>query len=591
MGEQISVLLVEDDPDFADVATTFLDRVSDDIETEVVLDPESARTRLPDDDIDCVVSDYEMPDTNGLEMLRLIRERDDTTPFILFTGKGSEEIASEAISAGVTDYLQKAGTADQFELLANRIRQAVSRAEAEEALRRSERQYRAMVEASPVPMVVYSPTGTIRFANQAAAELGGVDGADGLVGRRVTEFVHPEHRDLAMERMATLFETGEPQDPIEYTLVEEDGSERHAIASAAPVHFEGDLCAQAVLNDITEQKEREEQFRSIAEASYDVIFRVDAEGRFTYLSPALERVLGYQPIALEGEHFESVLRPEALEEAADAFRTVLEGEPVEDVVLTAETADGTEAIISMNALPIPDDEGVAGAQGVVREVTDQRERQRELERQNERLQHFTSVVSHDLRNPLNVATSSTELIADDCDSEHLPRLERSLDRMGTLIDELLALAKQGEAVGETEPVGLRGLAEGCWETVETDGAELTVERDVRVQADEHRFHELLSNLFANAVDHAGEDATVTVGTLDDGSGFFVADDGEGISEDEREDVWEPGHSSDPQGTGFGLSIVKEIAEAHGWSVEITESRTGGARFEFRDARIVDSDCG
>ncbi len=588
MGDPISVLLVEDDQDYADVATSFMDRVSDDIETTVVHDPAIMIEDGLSPEVDCVVSDYDMPEYSGLDLLRAVRKQYESIPFILFTGKGSEEIASEAISAGVTDYLQKAGTTDQFQLLANRIRQAVSRAEAEDALRQSERDYRAMVESAPVPIVVYDEETVIRFANQAAAELSGVSSPDVLAGQRVPEFIHPDGREQARGRMAAIFEDREPQEPVEYTLLTDDGRERHAIVAGAPVHFDGELCAQTVINDITEQKEREEQFRSIAETSHDVIFRVDDTGSFTYLSPAVERVLEYEPEALLGEHFSSVLRPDSIDAAIETFETVVGGSAVEDVILPAETRTGETVILSMNAVPIGDDDP-EGAQGVVREVTELRRREHELRRQNERLQNFTSVVSHDLRNPLNVATSSAELIADECDSQHLPRLERSLERMSDLIDELLVLAKQGEAVGETQPVPLHDVAEGCWETVETADADLTVATEVTIRADEQRLHELLSNLFANAVEHGGEAVTVTVDRLPDGDGFYVADDGEGIPPEEREEVFEPGHSSDPQGTGFGLSIVKEIAEAHGWTVGVTGSETGGVRFEFEDVVTEEAD--
>ena len=92
-----------------------------------------------------------------------------------------------------------------------------------------------------------------------------------------------------------------------------------------------------------------------------------------------------------------------------------------------------------------------------------------------------------------------------------------------------------------------------------------------------RLEQLLENLFRNAVDHAGEDVTVTVGDLDDE--FYVADDGPGISDDERDRVFEDGYSTVEEGAGLGLAIVAGIAEAHGWSVTVTESEDGGARFE------------
>ncbi|PSQ07529.1 hypothetical protein BRC97_03700 [Halobacteriales archaeon QS_6_71_20] len=210
-----------------------------------------------------------------------------------------------------------------------------------------------------------------------------------------------------------------------------------------------------------------------------------------------------------------------------------------------------------------------------------RQRERELARQNERLDDFASVVSHDLRNPLNVARGRLELLTDDCDSPHIDHMETAHERMETLIDDLLALARTGESVGEVEPVPLASTVESVWNTVD-GGDELSVAADVgSVEADPSRLRELFENLFRNAVDHAGDDVHVTVGRLDDredAAGFYVADDGPGIPSGDREAVFDRGHTTAEDGTGFGLAIVSEIARAHDWSVRAAEGGDG-ARFE------------
>ena len=104
-----------------------------------------------------------------------------------------------------------------------------------------------------------------------------------------------------------------------------------------------------------------------------------------------------------------------------------------------------------------------------------------------------------------------------------------------------------------------------------------------VEADYDRLCQLLENLFRNAIEHGGEDVTVRVGVLDDG--FYIEDDGPGISEDVQEEVFDVGYSTSPDGTGFGLSIVKEITEAHGWKIAITEGTADGARFEITGVEL------
>jgi two-component system OmpR family sensor kinase len=249
------------------------------------------------------------------------------------------------------------------------------------------------------------------------------------------------------------------------------------------------------------------------------------------------------------------------------------------------------------------------------------ERRRRLERQRERSEEFASVVSHDLRNPLSVAVGNVELareFADDAADERLDRAHEALDRMDELISDLLALAREGRSVEEPTRVDLRSVVEAAWRTAGSGAdAELALDEPLpRVECDRSRLRQALENLFRNAVEHgapadcspgdvtdecAADDAGGIGGDAEHGdddeghgpetaslrvfvgplpNGFYVADDGTGVDAAEAESVFEPGHTTADDGTGFGLAIVERIAEAHGWSVSVPESRAGGARFEF-----------
>ena len=132
---------------------------------------------------------------------------------------------------------------------------------------------------------------------------------------------------------------------------------------------------------------------------------------------------------------------------------------------------------------------------------DRQTHERELERQNERLSEFASVISHDLRGPLTVANGSLELARETDGEEHLGRVEQALDRIEELVDDVLALARQGRTIGETAPVALGPAADWAWSNVETGEAELRTEADLTVDADEERLEALFENLFRNAVEH------------------------------------------------------------------------------------------
>ncbi|GAB3415643.1 hypothetical protein GCM10027435_12070 [Haloparvum alkalitolerans] len=210
----------------------------------------------------------------------------------------------------------------------------------------------------------------------------------------------------------------------------------------------------------------------------------------------------------------------------------------------------------------------------------------ELERQNDRLERFASVVSHDLRNPLSVASGNVELAGAALEegdpaaaSERLDAVASAHNRMDRLIADLLELSRQGETVGSPETVAVEAVAKRAWEHVDVGDASLRVAAAPTVRADPDRLQQLFENLFRNSIDHAGRDVTVTVDALPDG--FAVADDGPGIAIEDRESVFEFGHTTDAEGTGLGLAIVREIAHAHGWEVALTAAEDGGARFEFR----------
>lgn len=206
------------------------------------------------------------------------------------------------------------------------------------------------------------------------------------------------------------------------------------------------------------------------------------------------------------------------------------------------------------------------------------ERNAELERQNERLDQFASIVSHDLRNPLNVAQGRLELARETGQETHFEALSGALDRMEAIISDMLAFARHGQTVENPERVELADLAEHAWNGVDVDDAELSIESSVAFMAHESRLSQALENLFRNAREHGGEDlSTIWVGAVN-GSGFYVEDDGKGIPEPEREKVFDSGYSSTEAGTGFGLPIVNAVVEAHGWTIDLTEGRNGGARF-------------
>ncbi|MFB6209944.1 MAG: PAS domain S-box protein [Halobacteriales archaeon] len=1125
----IDILHVDDESDFRELTAEYLEREDERFNVETAVSAREGMERLTDGEYDCIVSDYDMSEQDGIEFLRTVRERFPDLPFILFTGKGSEAVASDAISAGVTDYLQKEPGSEQFAILANRIANVVEQYRAQSALERSEKRYRRLVERAPVPIILFSQSGELIEANTATAEFLNAESPSALLGKDVFDFMHPDMHEEISARLRRLQadDQGQAVSPSQQKVVAVDGEIKHAIVASTPVEYAGEPAIQTIAYDITERVEQEEQLKrerdrfeslfatlpeptvllsgqqrseatvSRVNRAFEEVFgydedeirdenineyivpderldeareidRMNREGelspkevrrqtadgdlrdclllttnltepgnegmdegfaiyaditeqkqaqrrlarereRFRTLfetlpepmalvsgidgpiirdvNPAFEDVFGYESASVQGENLNDlIVPPEQREEARqldddaiegdvlkkevrrqtadgsyrdflmlatgefktgpegtsagfvvytditerkqreqqlerekqrfeaifehsndaifildpvndaivdanpraeellgysreellssvtvsdvhpeqtqqyreflmtveaegsgwtdefqcvtktgekrdseisaaavefddqqylianvrditerkkrehrlkrerDRFQALFEelpepivhghiedgepvvravngafeetfgynqecliGEPLDDFIVPPEHEDSAEELnkrvekehgdlanisvqrqtttglreflfryaqvpntsnnegfaiytdishqkererrltalhrttrdliqaesreqiaelaveTSHDVLDLPmsaaflydqaDDvlrpmvqtaevtdvigdppvfergEGLvwdvfeSGEPKIIADVSTEpgrynpetpirgeiilplgefgvlligstevgafdetdtamarilaanveaalkrMQRNQELAQRNDQLENFTRIVSHDLRNPLNVAQGRVELAQTACDSEHLSQAADALERGLKLIDDLLTLAREGDRIDELETVTLDEAVESCWRNVTTDQATLTVRTDQRIQADRGRLKQLLENLIRNAVEHGGEDVTVEIGELQDG--FYVADDGRGITDEEAEHLFDLGYSNTDDGTGFGLNIVKRIAESHDWNITVTESETGGTRFEF-----------
>jgi PAS domain S-box-containing protein len=604
----IRILHVDDDRDFVEMAATFLERADDRFVVEPAISAGGGLDRL-DDTIDCVVSDYEMPRTDGIEFLETVREDHPDLPFILFTAKGSEEVASRAISADVTDYLQKGTSTERYELLANRIDNAVGATRSRRLL--AERTRRLETLINNLPGIVYRcrnepgwPMETVEGEVEATTgyPAGSLERGDVTWGE---DLLHPDDRgelwEVVQESLASdgSFE-------VTYRIRTADGTTRWMWERGRRVASPSDEAAvlEGFITDITEQHERErelerrtgeletltteleEQYRYLFEQAPVMAVVTRAEDGRPVVDDCNQRfveTLGYDRDAIIGAELVTFYAPESERKLLEGggYERALAGEFMrEDRKLT--TADGDAVETLLRAVPRYDarDE-IVGTLALYVDVSERKE----LEREKERLEEFASIVSHDLRNPLNVAQSRTKLAREEADLSHLDHAIRAHERMAELIDDLLTLARTGDRIDETEPVDIASLVERCWVDVETTDATLGLDTERVIRADRSRLRQLVGNLLRNAVEHGGSAVTVTVGDLSDG--FYVADDGPGIPVAERDDVFDAGYSTDEEGTGFGLRIVQQVADAHGWTIAVTESEAGGARFEIAGVESAD----
>jgi len=468
MTETIRILYVTGNAAYADATATPLQDHDERFTVTTVQDASSAQDHLAATAVDCVVSAYALADQTGLALLRSTRETFPQLPFILFTDEGTETIASEAISSGVTDYITKDTATEQTPYLATRILIAIENYRTHRTLERQSDLFSKAQELANVGAWEYNPVeDTVHFSDEIYNIYGVEPTFEPDPEADIERFYHPDDRETVYAATKSALECGE---------------------------------------------------------AYDIEVRITA-------------------------------------------------------------ADGTEKWIRTRGKPEFVDGTCKRVRGTIQDITEQKTHERELREQKERLEEFASVVSHDLRNPLNIVSGRLEMVEKECDSEHFETINTALDRMERIISDVLWLAREGRDIGETHAVSLTQIAKQVWPMVSdiSEQAELSIteppNQDV-IAADEDRLAQLLENLFRNTIDHGGPAVRVLFEVTD--TGFAVSDDGPGIPDDEHEDIYTSGYSTEADGTGLGLSIVQQIVAAHGWEIHLTDSNEGGARFEISD---------
>ena len=455
--------------------------------------------------------------------------------------------------------------------------------------------HQTLIEQVNDLITVVDTEGTITYVSPAVTRVLGYDPEE-LVGHEGYEFVHPEDQERNAEALETVLSNPSTSKTIEVRFHHADGSWRW-IEATMQNRVDDDVIDGILVSsrDITERKAYEaeaqkfaEEYEALLNNVEDAIFLINVEAddagtrfEFERLSPSYERQTGLTTEEVRGQTPREVFgEDQGAALASNYHRCVNAGEPIsyqEELQV-----DDDARFWQTKIAPVVSGGEVTRLVGVTRNVTDRVERERQLRQQNERLDEFASVISHDLRNPLGVAQGRATILAEQIESEHLDVLLGNLTRMESIVEDTLTLARQGNTISDTESINLTDIVGKCWANIDTDEAAIEIVDETTFQADPDRLQHVFENLFRNAAEHGGADVTVRVGSHDHG-GIYVEDDGPGIPVEKRDEVLEPGYSSACGGTGFGLTIVKRIVEAHGWALSITDGTDGGARFEIKMA--------
>ncbi len=477
------------------------------------------------------------------------------------------------------------------------------------ALRETESRYEALVERSPLPIGVHQNE-TIVFMNKAAVHTLGGASPDDFLGRSIWDFLDKEYHDLARTRVEELYHHGREASIMLEQFIRLDGTRIDVEVMGAPITFGGRPAAQIVFRDVTRQREAEEalresemRYRQLVEEMQDVIFAIDLEGRFTYVSPAVERFSDFTVDEVLGKPFARFVHPDDLQPLFESFQRTLEGkkEPFEFRIL--DKRGGVRHVRTSSRVILMDGQPV-GTRGVMSDVTERKlaeaERERliaELEAKNAELEQFTYTVSHDLKSPLFTIRGFLGLLEEDCFSgkrekvrDDIRHITNATETMQRLLDDLLELSRIGRITNPPEVVSLSVLAEEAAalvaRQVEERGVTLEIAPDLpQVYGDRLRLREVFQNLLDNAVKFMGDQPEprieVRSANLGDRVEVRVRDNGPGIDEQYFEKVFGLFERLDnkTEGTGIGLALAKRIVEVHGGEIWV-ESDGAGATFCF-----------
>lgn len=417
------------------------------------------------------------------------------------------------------------------------------------------------------------------------------------------ERVHPDDRAAVAEAISGAYESGEPFE-FDHRIVRPDGE-------VLVLHAEGEVVLDpertpismaGTGQDITERRRAEEDNQRLAATvaqSEDAILAKDTEGVITGWNKGAERLYGYTAEEAIGSSISMLIPRDRAGEEWAIIAAILEGRPIERYETARRHKSGRRVAVWATISPIRDSHGaIVGISSIARDTTELKRTERRLERSNAELEEFAYIASHDLQEPLRSITGFVQLLErrykgqlDEDADKFIGFIVGGVERMQTLIDDVLAYSRVGRGELLREPVDSRVAVERALALLDAlvseAGAEIEVGELPTVDADAPSLVQLFQNLISNALkftDGSPPRVEISAAHRADGWSFAVADNGIGIDSDHQERVFRMfqrlHRREEYGGSGIGLAICKRIVERHGGRIWCEARPGGGALFQF-----------
>lgn len=529
-----------------------------------------------------IISRHELPDLDGVQLLRSLRVSNPTLPFLLAPKEGSESIAADAVAAAVSGYLPSDAS---VEVAVSRLRGRIDRT-AEWAGLEGEHRYRHLLEISPAPINLFDASGVSIWGNDAVLDLLGLESRAGIVGRSIFDFIHPDDHERARAELAAVIEQKESVGPSDMRLRRPDGEVRHIQVSTAVGRFLGADIGQAVIVDVTALRSAQEALEAeqafvdeTLDTLQDIFYVIDLEGNLLQWNDTANAVGGYTDAELGSMTIDDFVPGDDVDRLETSIATIL-GTGSDSVELALRTKDGRSLPYEFRGRLLRADDGEPRIVGIGRDVSDRRERNRQLKALEQWLRH-------NIRNDINIvqglASKVAETGTDDvrADAETIltysSHLVEQADRERDIVD---LITEPPERLAMPLGERLESIVPTFAERFPTADVALEEAVDVDVLA-VPALVEAVEELVQNAVEHNdGPSPTVRLSLTErdpETAVLRIADDGPGLPWRETEILFEEREIDQlHHGTGMGLMYVYWVVRACEGDIEYEEADEGGS---------------
>lgn len=599
---QIHILHVDDDQSNLNISKILLQDLNSNLEIDDALSTDEALKKISTKNYDVIVSDYEMPNKNGLDFLKELKVRNNQTPFILFTGKGREEVAVKALNMGADGYYNKQGDPETvYTELAHGIKFIHEKNTIKKAFKESEEKFKLLADESP-NIIFINKKGKVVYANKKAQE---------IMGYTIEEFLSPTFSFLSItspESMTTLKEAfskhsqGEEVAPYEYKLVSKSGRLLDVQINTKLIDFEGGKAILGVVTDITERKKAEAESKkaqevirknnqtidSIINSTSDLIYALDTDWNFIYANKQMAKIAELEePAQLVGKNALEIFPLALGTSLEETIRKVMNERQAQQLIFK----DSKKGIWENNIFPIEN-----GVTVFAKNITERKkaetalkEDQQRLKIVNEKLQVVGSLTRHDVRNKHSIIKANTYLlrkkIGNDPESS---KLLQSIDFAVEESDNIFEYSRFYEKIGaeKLSPVSVEESFNQALGLVSKNGNTSFENacKGLQVFADT-MLMKVFYNLIDNSLKHGERVTHISLNCQEevDATKLLYADDGVGVPSENKVKIFE-GYTTG--GSGLGLKLVKKMIEAYGWTVKENGVPEKGARFEITIPRTA-----